>query len=486
MKQLACLCVFLTASLGCNNGSTQGAGGAGGSAGTGGAGGSSGAGGTGGESDTAPILNSVDPGAGIVGTEITISGSRFGNAQGDSTVRVGDGEATVTSWSDTQIVATVGNESFPGEREIEIEVNGETGGGISFDVQLPPALYINNDSKPSNSVSAYRIDPATGGIVLIDGSPHFTGGAGPEFPGDAHLLALHEGTRRLFVSNDDSIAVFDIDPVTGAPTVVDGSPFPTNATNTFGLAVAPDGATVYAAAFVIDSVVIMDVAADGTLSENTASPVAAVNRADIPVITPDGAFLYVNGEDGEFAGFAVNGDGTLAALDGSPFEIDKENGFAVGIALDTTGDYLYIADFSLDAIYSYRIDGSTGAPALTAEAPQAVTNAHSLTFTPDSNRLFAAQRHQTIVYRFTVLAGGDLSPATSIDLFDDGMTGMAGLGVTANGNYLYVIDEIGEDINVYNIDADYNLSQAAPPVINASSKYDPGGAGMSGHAITRF
>jgi 6-phosphogluconolactonase (cycloisomerase 2 family) len=476
MKRLAFLCMLLIASLGCSNGSQ----------GAGGTGGTGGAGGTGGESDTAPILNSVDPEAGIVGTEITITGSRFGGAQGDSTVRVGDGEATVTSWSDTQIEATVGNGSYPGEREIEIEVNGETGGGIGFDVQLPPTLYINNDQQPSNSVSAYRIDPATGGIVLIDGSPYFTGGAGPEFPGDVRMLALHEGTRRLFASNVNSIAVFDIDPVTGAPTVVDGSPFGTNTDKIFGLAVAPDGAIVYAAAFFMDSVVIMDVAADGTLSENGSSPVAAVNQADIPVITPDGAFLYVNGEGGEFAGFAVNADGTLAALDGSPFEIDKENGFAFFIALDTTGDYLYIPDFGLDAIYSYSIDGSTGAPALTAEAPQTANGVQSLAFTPDGNRLFAAQSHQTTVYRFPVLAGGDLSPATSIDLFDDGLTGMAGLGVTANGRYLYVIDEIGEDINVYNIDAGYNLSQAVPPVINENAGFSGAGAGMSGHAITRF
>jgi hypothetical protein len=210
--------MFLTASLGCNNGSTEGAGGMGGT------GGSGAAGGTGGEPGPRPILNSVDPEASIVGTEIMIRGSRFGDAQGDSTVRVGDGEAMVTSWSDAQIVAIVGNESLPGEREIEIEVSGETGGGISFDIQLPPTLYINNDQQPSNSISAYRIDPATGGIVLIDGSPYLTRGTGPEFPGDVRMLALHEGTRRLFVSNDDSIAAFDIDPVTGAPTAVDGSP----------------------------------------------------------------------------------------------------------------------------------------------------------------------------------------------------------------------------------------------------------------------
>ncbi len=482
MNRLAFLCMLLTASLGCSNGSTEGAGGTGG---TGATGGSGGAGGAGGGSSTAPILNSVEPEAGIVGTEITIMGSRFGDAQSDSTVQVGEGEATVTSWSDTEIVATIGAESFPGEREIRITVNGETGRGISFDVQLPPALYINNDNQASNSVSAYSIDPATGGIVLIDGSPDFTGGNGPEFSGDCRCLALHEGTRRLFVSNRQSIAVFDIDPVTGALTAVDGSPFATNAEKTFGLAIAADGTTLYAAAFFEGSVVVMDVAANGALSENGASPVTAVEQADIPVITPDGAFLYVNGESGAFAGFAVSAGGTLAALDGSPFEVDP-NGFSYGIALDPAGDYLYVADFTLDAIYSYGIDGSTGAPSLTGGAPQTAIGVDSLVFTPDGGRLFASQGFETTVYRFTVLAGGDLSPATSFDLFDDGMTGMAGLGVTANGDYLYVIDEIGEDINVYNIDDNYDLSQATPPVINESGSYDPGGAGMSGHAITRF
>ena len=85
-----------------------------------------------------------------------------------------------------------------------------------------------------------------------------------------------------------------------------------------------------------------------------------------------------------------------------------------------------------------------------------------------------------------MLAGGDLSQPTSIDLSDDGMNGMSGIGFTANGSYLYVIDETGGDINVYNVDADYALTQAVPPVTNASSKFTAGGAGMSGHAITRF
>ena len=154
--------------------------------------------------------------------------------------------------------------------------------------------------------------------------------------------------------------------------------------------------------------------------------------------------------------------------------------------LHPAGDYLYVADFTLDAIYSYRIDGSTGAPSLTAGAPQSAAGASSLAFTPDGNRLFASQGMGTVVHRFNVLANGDLSSATAFDLFDDGMTGMAGLGVSANGRFLYVIDEIGEDINVYNIDDNYDLRQAAPPVINESGSYDPGGAGMSGHAITRF
>src|SRR5262249_7939280 len=55
---------------------------------------------------TATIANAT-PNSGAAGTQVTVSGSGFGSTQGSGTVWLGTAPAQVTSWSDTQIVATV-------------------------------------------------------------------------------------------------------------------------------------------------------------------------------------------------------------------------------------------------------------------------------------------------------------------------------------------------------------------------------------------
>jgi RHS repeat-associated protein len=52
-------------------------------------------------------LTGISPNSGPIGSSITISGAGFGATQSNSTVGFYGGAATVTSWSDTQIVATV-------------------------------------------------------------------------------------------------------------------------------------------------------------------------------------------------------------------------------------------------------------------------------------------------------------------------------------------------------------------------------------------
>lgn len=91
----------------------------------------------------APSVANVSPTSGPVGTVITISGANFGASQGNGYVTVGPVLTAVTSWSNTQIVATVPNISN-GSENVQVEVGG-TGGTLSnaaaFTVTIPqPAI----------------------------------------------------------------------------------------------------------------------------------------------------------------------------------------------------------------------------------------------------------------------------------------------------------------------------------------------------------
>jgi hypothetical protein len=54
-----------------------------------------------------PVLSSISPTSGPVGTQVTFNGTGFGTTQGSGKVWLANKYATIVSWSDTQVVATV-------------------------------------------------------------------------------------------------------------------------------------------------------------------------------------------------------------------------------------------------------------------------------------------------------------------------------------------------------------------------------------------
>jgi hypothetical protein len=60
-----------------------------------------------GTSVSTPHITNIFPTSGPVGTLVTIIGSNFGSTQGSSTVTFGATAATVSLWSDTQIIANI-------------------------------------------------------------------------------------------------------------------------------------------------------------------------------------------------------------------------------------------------------------------------------------------------------------------------------------------------------------------------------------------
>jgi len=85
-------------------------------------------------SDTVlPHTNSISPTSGPVGTLVAISGSNFGSTQGSSTVSLGTTAATVSSWSDTQIIATVPSLSV-GTYDVMITTSAGSSNLVSFQI----------------------------------------------------------------------------------------------------------------------------------------------------------------------------------------------------------------------------------------------------------------------------------------------------------------------------------------------------------------
>ena len=91
-----------------------------------------------GASGLAPVIATMSPSAAGVGTNVTINGTYFGTSQGSSTVTFNGVPATVSSWSDVQIVASVPSGATTGP--LVVTVNGTNSNTPQFDVTATPVI----------------------------------------------------------------------------------------------------------------------------------------------------------------------------------------------------------------------------------------------------------------------------------------------------------------------------------------------------------
>jgi 6-phosphogluconolactonase len=207
-------------------------------------------------------------------------------------------------------------------------------------------LYVSNTGNSptqAGSVSAFQIDPDTGRLTELQGSPY----AAEIAPGG---VAMTPDGRRLYVANGESstVSAFNRDEATGALTPISGSPFSVGTGEPTGVAITPDGRHLYTAngsmsvptdnrvwAFSIDQ-------GSGALTGVPGSPYAAGVGPQFIAITGDGAHLYVtNNGSQDISGYAIDAtSGALSALAGSPFATGT-NPLGIAIPPEPTNEFSF-------------------------------------------------------------------------------------------------------------------------------------------------
>ena len=111
-----------------------------------------------------PVITSVTPTSGGAGTSVTIAGSGFGATQGSGQAWLGNADATVTSWSDTQVVATVVSPAPSGTAQIL--QNGVWSNAVSFGVSVPQITSVS----PASGTSGTLVTITGSGFSATQGS----------------------------------------------------------------------------------------------------------------------------------------------------------------------------------------------------------------------------------------------------------------------------------------------------------------------------
>ena len=184
-------------------------------------------------------------------------------------------------------------------------------------------LFVNNFNDSMGTINAYGIDPTTGVLTPVPGSP-FPTQAG--FPGPWGL-AITGGGKFLCVAMvgtvnaNNAISVFSIDPATGVLGQIVGSPFPAGQ-GPLALATDAAGKFLFATNLFDDSVSAFAVdGSSGELTQVAGSPFPTHNVPVSVAVAPDGKYVYVsNSASGDVSVYSLNSTtGSLSPLAGSPF-----------------------------------------------------------------------------------------------------------------------------------------------------------------------
>lgn len=117
-----------------------------------------------------PQISAISATSGNYGTSVTITGTGFGQTQGG--VRVGGGSATVTSWSDTSVVATISEPVSSGPLLVVTDFT-ESNNNHSFSVTSPH--YTVNAISPSVRVIKGQAAEFVLNVAFMNGFSSLTG-----------------------------------------------------------------------------------------------------------------------------------------------------------------------------------------------------------------------------------------------------------------------------------------------------------------------
>lgn len=316
-------------------------------------------------------------------------------------------------------------------------------------------IYTNNDLPGQNYISGYAVD-ANGAVSEVSGSPFSTGlgqqGSGGGFHSANRIIIVN---NFLYASNSgtNTVSVFSLNPNTGYLTPVSGSPFSTDAFNDpsqsgISLAATPDGKYLFAGSTGYDSqfnpapITIFNIdSSTGALTITNKSPVAAGGAMSAMKVSPDGNYLLVAIPGSKaIAVFAIHGPGMLHSIHNSLYVLSSEA--ATGIDINCSSNLVFAGGTAGD-IYAFTFASGKLFPV--ANSPFATGKSINMVIalSKDDNTLFSSNQADNTVTAFAVGQSGALTvPGTSVNASDSTsvLPYPAGLAVSNDGNFLFAAD----------------------------------------------
>ncbi len=271
------------------------------------------------------------------------------------------------------------------------------------------SLYVTNEA--SNTIAQFDV-AVTG--TLTPKAPATVSTAPFGFPSN---VAVHPDGGSFYVVSSLALgpggtmadAVLQYDIAAGGLLVPKAPPTVAAGMNPFGIAITPDGRSLYVGSRNTDEILQYDVAADGTLAPKVPPSVTVAANATLwrMTVSPDGDSLYasdIGGPNGVFQ-FDIAANGTLA----------PKVPASVALPAPSTASYVLVSFDGKSAYVSgatdiFQFDIAAGgllAPKAVPSVPTGGANPAQLAMSPDGRSVYAGT--DTQVFQFDVGAGGALA-----------------------------------------------------------------------------
>jgi 6-phosphogluconolactonase (cycloisomerase 2 family) len=320
----------------------------------------------------------------------------------------------------------------------------------------PSGSFLYVASVASQTTHTYAVNSATGALTLVENSnarhaPIFLALTG----GNAAVTTRPKFVYQANFGSSD-VSAFSVDPVTGALAGVAGSPFSIGGSPA-SVAASPDGRFVFVADFTGNRLAALAADANGVLTPIAGSPFATPSSPRAVWVDPSGLYLYVVHQSAldNLSMFNIDqSTGALTLIAGSPLTAGSA---PESVTMTPAGKYLVTGNTASSDLTVVRSSGTGGLEGVVGSPFASPFFVQDLAFDPTGKFLYAPIA-SSFKGSSTVVAGymqdgltGALTPLTGSP-FNSGDNPVAAVA-DPTGRFLYVANFSGASIGMFSIDA---------------------------------
>ena len=148
------------------------------------------------------------------------------------------------------------------------------------------------------------------------------------------------------------------------------------------------------------------------------------------------------------------------------FDISKQETGSRGLAFNTDGTKMFVVGAAGDDVNEYTLttgfDVSTASFVDSFDVSSQETGPSGIAFNTDGTKMFVAGAGDD-VNEYTLTTGFDVSTASFVDSFDVSSqeTGPSGIAFNTDGTKMFVVGAVGDDVNEYTLTTGFDVSTAS-------------------------